>query len=104
MNDNLSRRGFLTRLGVGALVVGGTAALAACGKSGGGDSQCKDPTGASDGLRKTNEYTDKSAKPDQTCATCALFVAGDAGCGKCTLFQSSPVSPGGWCKAYAKKA
>ncbi|MBI5609341.1 MAG: high-potential iron-sulfur protein [Deltaproteobacteria bacterium] len=104
MNSNVSRRGFLTRLGVGALVVGGTAALAACGKSGGGDAQCKDPTGASDALRKQNEYTDKATDPQKKCSGCALFVAGDASCGKCTLFQNSPVSPEGGCKAWAKKA
>jgi hypothetical protein len=104
MNGQLSRRDFLTRIGVGALAIGGAAALAACGKSGGGAAECKDPSGASNAQRTQNEYVDKSAKPGENCSGCALYVAGDGGCGKCSLFGSSPVSPEGWCKAWAKKS
>lgn len=105
MSTTSNRRAFLTRLGIGALAVGATAALNACGKSGGGEApKCEDSTGGSKALREANEYVAVSAKPDQKCDGCALYQPGEAGCGKCTLFASSPVAPGGWCKAWAKKA
>jgi hypothetical protein len=101
-----NRRQFLTRLGMGAIAVGAAAALNACGKSEGGAAaaKCEDPTGGSKAMREQNAYVDVSVTADQKCDGCALYVAGDAGCGKCTLFANTAVAPGGWCKAWAKKA
>lgn len=108
MSSNFSRREFLTKLGVGALVVGGVSALAACGKSGGGDAgaTCTDATGASKAQRDSLHYKDKSPHADKACSGCALYVAAEGGapCGKCTLFASSSVAPAGYCDSWAKKA
>lgn len=51
------------------------------------------------------QYVSKSAKPDQQCASCALFVA-DAGAtkGKCALFAKGLVSAEGWCSSWSKKS
>lgn len=106
--SNFSRREFLTRLGVGALVVGGVSALAACGKSGGGDATaaCTDPGGASKAQRDALHYVDKSPNAEKHCTNCQLYVAAEGGapCGKCTLFASTPVSPTGYCDTWTKKA
>lgn len=98
-----TRREFLTKLGVGALVATGAAAVAACGKGGGAAAACTDPSGATNPTRTALHYTDTSPKPDQKCDGCAQFTAGTE-CGKCKIFSDSPVSPGGWCDSWAKKA
>lgn len=105
MSTTSNRREFLTRLGVGALAVGATAALAACGKSGGGDApQCKDSTGGTDAQRKGVNYVDATPNAEKRCDNCALYQPGEGGCGKCTLFAGTAVSPGGYCDSWAKKA
>lgn len=105
MSTTSNRREFLTRLGVGALAVGATAALSACGKSGGGDApQCKDPTGGTDAQRKGVNYVDATPNPEKRCDNCALYQAGEGGCGKCTLFAGTAVAPAGYCDSWAKKA
>lgn len=107
MSTTSNRREFLTRLGVGALAVGATAALSACGKSGGGGGdapQCKDPTGGTDAQRKGVNYVDATPNAEKRCDNCALYQPGEGGCGKCTLFAGTAVAPGGYCDSWAKKA
>lgn len=103
--ENLnSRRQFLTKLGIGALVATGAAALAACGKEGGGAASCGDPSGATKATRENVKYKDVSDDPAKKCEACQLYEAGEGGCGKCKLFNGTAVSPGGTCASWAKKA
>ena len=106
--SNFSRREFLTRLGVGALAVGGVSALVACGQSGGdaAAASCTDPGGGSKAQRDALHYVDKSPNAETNCANCQLYVAptGGAACGKCTLFASTAVAPAGYCDTWTKKA
>lgn len=101
MNADNPRRQFLTRLGIGALVYTGAAALAACGK-GGGPVACADPTGGSKAQRDALKYVDVAVDPAKKCDICSQFVPGD-GCGTCKIFNNSPVAPAGTCDSFAKK-
>ncbi len=49
------------------------------------------------------QYTDVSAKPDQTCANCQFYTAGDGAKGKCQLFPQGLVAEAGWCMSWTKK-
>ncbi len=49
------------------------------------------------------QYIDESAKPDQTCANCQFYTAGEGGKGKCLLFVQGLVTEGGWCMSWTKK-
>lgn len=49
------------------------------------------------------QYTATSEKPDQTCANCQFYTAGDDGNGKCQLFVEGTVTDGGWCMSWTKK-
>ncbi len=49
-------------------------------------------------------YTENSEKPDQSCATCALYQGGDAPEGNCPLFPGKQVVATGWCKSWAPKS
>jgi len=124
--DNISRKDFLKRLGfMGALSVGGSAIITACGggenkeaaESGetGMESQsqaaaaqpCSDLSGLTDQEKQTRtqfQYVHETTKPDQHCQNCALFQApeGDSPCGSCTLVKG-PINPNGWCTAWSPK-
>jgi hypothetical protein len=43
-------------------------------------------------------------KPGQNCSSCALYVAENAGWGKCQMITTGLVKSGGWCGSYNKKA
>ncbi len=102
-NDN-SRRQFLTRLGIGALVASGAAALAACGKGGGGaPTACTDPTGGSKPQRDALKYVDNAADQTKRCDICVQYVPGE-GCGTCKIFNNTAVAPAGTCDSFAKKS
>lgn len=49
------------------------------------------------------QYVNVSAKPDQNCANCQLYTAGEGGVGKCQLFPQGSVKEGGWCASWAQK-
>ncbi len=49
------------------------------------------------------QYVHESAKPDQNCANCQFYTAGDAGQGKCQLFPQGLVKETGWCMSWTKK-
>ncbi len=49
------------------------------------------------------QYVDASDKPDQNCANCQFYTAGDGGKGKCQLFMEGLVTEGGWCMSWTKK-
>jgi len=100
MKMNMTRRELVQRgLTAGALVSvsGFLVGAAAYGESPALDSS--DPTA------KALRYVTKSAKPDATCANCALFQgkAGDA-MGPCKIFPGKSVAASGWCSSWAKKA
>ncbi len=103
-----SRREFLTRLGIGAVVVGAGAAMAACGKKEGGDGgACSDVSGlaeADKATRLNNKYLEKSATAGKQCSGCALFQAPAAGakCATCQVVKG-PISPEGYCNLFAAK-
>jgi hypothetical protein len=46
-------------------------------------------------------YVGRSAKPNQSCAGCVMFVDGRYGGPGCTLVKS-PIAPDGWCKRFYK--
>jgi hypothetical protein len=80
----VSRRGLLR--GVAAMIGGAAALLAAGG------------TAIAKMAQKAAGYQDKP-KGDQSCANCTLFKAPDS----CTLVDGT-ITPGGWCRFYAKKS
>lgn len=85
----LSRRLTLRRM---AVVAGGAALLSAT---------MSGRRAAAEGTKVTQAaagYQD-SPQGDQSCASCSQFVAPAA----CNLVEGS-ISPGAWCKLYAKKA
>ncbi len=49
---------------------------------------------------KVDAAANPSHKADQTCATCAQFVAATSGC---NIFPGKSVQKNGWCKAWVKK-
>ncbi|MSP93382.1 MAG: hypothetical protein EXR79_16580 [Myxococcales bacterium] len=115
MNPNhLSRRNFLTRIGVGGVALGTIAvgATAACSKGagaaeGGATAKCDDTTGLDDAakaLRTSLKYSDAAPDPTKVCEKCLQFVApeGEAACGGCKLFKGT-VSPKGTCAGFAAK-
>ncbi|MEP0548837.1 MAG: high-potential iron-sulfur protein [Rhodothermales bacterium] len=117
----LSRRSFLGRLAaVGAVGLGGSTLLAACG----GDEATT--AGTSDGARvveasscegydaldpqalQTRQalgYVDATPREGQNCANCRFYTQPQGGspCGGCQLF-AGPVSPAGWCQSWAAQA
>ena len=107
--DRLSRREFLTRLGIGALSIGAVGALASCkGGGGGAGPTCTDLTGVPDAAKATRtalKYVDASVTEGKACEKCQQFTApaGGASCGTCKLF-AGPVSPKGYCTGFVAKA
>ena len=101
---------------MGALA--GLGGLSACG--GGGSSQPErsgeslDPSLVCDdtrslwpaelATRKTNEYVDRSPRPDQFCLVCQNFRSSPdpRRCGTCVTVKG-PIHPGGWCKSWTAK-
>ena len=120
-SSSLSRRSFLSRFAaVGAVGLGGSTLLAACG----GDDAST--AGASDGAgvveaascegydaldaqalqpRQALGYVDASPREGQHCGNCRFYRQPEAGspCGGCQLF-AGPVSPGGWCQSWTAQA
>ena len=110
MNHNdVTRRAFLTRIGIGGLALG---AVAACGKSAGAAAagaaaKCDDTTGLDDAAKATRtslKYTDAGPDPAKACEKCLQYVPpeGGAACGGCKLFKGT-VSPQGTCAGFAAK-
>ncbi len=68
------------------------------------------PLDPNDPMAKNFSYATNSAKvdaaanpthkADQTCASCAQFVAATSGC---NIFPGKSVQKNGWCKAWVKK-
>lgn len=108
LSDRLSRREFLTRLGIGALSIGAVSALASCKGGGGAGPACNDLTGVPDAAKATRaalKYVDTSVTEGKSCEKCQQFTApaGGAACGTCKLF-AGPVSPKGYCTGFVVKA
>lgn len=55
-------------------------------------------------LVQTLGYVNQSEKPDQRCASCALFYDRQDGRGHCRLFSQGLVSTEGWCTSWVKNA
>ncbi|MBW2266998.1 MAG: high-potential iron-sulfur protein [Deltaproteobacteria bacterium] len=49
------------------------------------------------------QYVDESAKADQNCSNCQLYVAGQEGTGKCQIFPMGVVKETGYCVSWALK-
>lgn len=105
-SNESNRREFLTRLGMGAVVVGAVGALAACGKKEGeAGGECSDVSALSDAdktSRTANSYVEKSVEAGKICSGCTLFVAAAAGakCASCKVVKG-PIVPEGYCKLFA---
>lgn len=118
-DPTLSRRDFLTRLAaLGALGLGSSAILAACGGDSGpaadGDAPAADGSGVvaaeCEGyaelteeereLRETLQYVDDAPANDE-CRGCRYYLQpeGSSPCGGCEIF-AGPVAPGGHCTSY----
>jgi hypothetical protein len=54
--------------------------------------------------RTSNEYVDRSPRPDQFCLVCQNFQRPPDlhRCGTCVTVKG-PISPGGWCKSWTAK-
>ncbi len=109
----ISRKELLKKGVVVGAVGAVSMALAYCKKKPAGDSApaaaggCGDVSGlttAEKDQRTSLQYADKSAKADQVCSGCALFVPAAAGaaCGGCNLLKG-PIAPEGWCSSWVKK-
>lgn len=108
-----TRREFLKHVvSVGALSIGASAVLTACGKKEGGGAEkasgCMDTTGLAEGdikMRESNAYVDVSPNKDKNCENCALYkpAAAGAACGGCNVLKG-PIAPKGYCNLWAKKA
>jgi hypothetical protein len=107
MTDGVSRRKVL-RQGLQWPAAGAALlALGACGEGEKKSTACADPNALSvseNQMRKSLNYTEKSADGAKTCAACAFFAAGDTptACGKCEILQG-PVNPAGHCDSWAEK-
>lgn len=110
-----SRRGFIEKcMSVGAMFLGGTALLTACGMHGSGKKEgsvtvdpCDDFSDVSASeleKRKKFGYMNESTVPGSHCGNCSLFIPGKSedDCGGCLLFKG-PVHPTGYCTQYAAK-
>ncbi|MDJ0851277.1 MAG: high-potential iron-sulfur protein [Myxococcota bacterium] len=49
------------------------------------------------------QYVGQSVKPEERCANCQLYSAGEGELGKCQLFQQGLVKSTGWCASWVKK-
>lgn len=67
---------------------------------------CADLDAMSDGergIRRSLNYVETSSNPEQACADCAFFHAGQA-CGTCDMFNGGPANPKGRCDSWSAKA
>ena len=116
--SDLTRRDFLARFsGLGAVALGSSALLSACG---GGESQpaaegeaataaadaCGDLTGLTDAeiqMRTSLQYVAETPDPAKRCDNCALWVVPEGGsaCGGCQLIKG-PIAPAGYCMSWAE--
>ena len=109
MKTLLSRRAVLIR--AVQLPVGGSllAALASCGGESADRLVCADPSSlssAQESVRRSLNYTERSADPERACAACEFFAAPAAGggCGSCAIFDGGPVNPAGHCDSWSVDA
>lgn len=108
-SNDTNRREFLTRIGMGAVVIGAATALAACGKKAGeAAGECSDVSTLSDADKSTrtnNAYVEKSVEAGKSCAGCTFFVPPAAGakCASCKVVKG-PIVPAGYCKLFAAAA
>ncbi len=91
----------------GALLIG----LGGCGGSDSGSiasaAVCADPDAMTSGeraLRASMNYTEKSTNPQQVCAGCAFFHAGEGQCGTCDMFTGGPANRDGRCDSWSSAA
>lgn len=113
MTEKITRRKVLVRglqLPVGGALLFG---LSGCGAGSDADSMtagasvCADPNSMSAGeqkLRDSLQYTETSPNPQQACAGCAFFHAGEGQCGTCDMFSGGPVNSGGHCTSWSAKS
>jgi hypothetical protein len=121
-DEKVSRKQFLKQLGMfGAVSVGASTLLSACGGGGGEQKEsghsggmekeaasadpCTDLSGLSDQEKQTRtqfQYVGETPNPDKHCANCALYQKpeGDSKCGGCTLVKG-PINPNGYCTAWS---
>lgn len=133
MSDNeISRKDFLKRITMlGAIGIGSSSLLAACGggkKSGSTTSQmksaqngsaesgaqttaeadpCTDISGLTDAqkkMRKSLQYTGHSPYANKRCDNCNFFTPATQGksCGSCSIV-AGPINPQGYCTSWVKK-
>jgi len=57
-----------------------------------------------DATAKALEYTEKSTKEGQHCATCGLYQGGTAASGPCPIFGGKDVKATGWCRSWVAKS
>jgi hypothetical protein len=113
MSDFMTRRTVIKRglqLYVGALAAG----LSACGgsdpataKGAGGQASalCADPAAMNPGdanARTAYGYVERSPDPQQVCAGCTFYRAGESGgaCGSCDIFNGGPANAAGYCTSW----
>lgn len=125
-NKDFSRRDFLLKASaLGAVAIGGSSVLAACGgKEGGSETPaaapaapqaapktaaagCNDLTGLTDQekqMRTALQYVDATPIAEKRCDNCQLYVVpeGDSPCGGCKILKG-PVAPAGYCTSWAAK-
>lgn len=114
-----SRRDFLKRVSAaGALGIGASTVLAACG---GGEEApettaeappapaaaegCMDTTGLTEqevAMRGSLQYVDVTPDATKNCLNCSLYLAAEEGaaCGGCNLLKG-PIAPNGYCISWA---
>ena len=130
-NNEISRKDFLKRISmVGAIGIGSSALLSACGggkkekssssnmssssssgsemaSNAGASDPCTDLSGLTDSqkkMRETLKYTGKSPYPDKKCSNCNFFKAPESGksCGSCSIVPG-PINSDGHCTSWVAK-
>ena len=129
MNDkDITRRDFIQRLSLfGAIGVGASSVLAACGGEqqavetpeapevpaeepdmADADFSCDDVSGLTEqeiAARQSLNYVDESPMEGKYCDNCALYVAAEPGeqCGGCQTIKG-PIHPKGYCDIWTAQA
>ncbi len=125
-NKDFSRRDFLLKASaIGAVAIGGSSVLAACGgKEGASEAPaaapaapqaapktaaatCNDLTGLTEQekqMRTALQYADETTIPDKRCDNCQLYIEpeGDSACGGCKILKG-PIAAAGYCTSWAAK-
>jgi len=99
-DTGITRRDF-HRLGAAALVAAATPLFARGALA--EDAKLVTEIPANEPLVTSLQYVHESEKPDQNCANCLLYTAGEGSTGKCQLFQQGVVAENGWCMSWSKK-